>query len=63
MADFQLFKETIKADYKQIKNKVLLATDEFCEQKNYSAQERSEIYAELFSMELLERYHDWIANH
>ena len=59
MKDFQMFKESIKSDYKQIKNKVLLATDEFCERNNCTNQERSEIYAELFSMELLERYHDW----
>ena len=59
MKDFQMFKESIKSDYMQIKNKVELATDEFCERKDYSAQKRSEIYTELFSMELLERYHDW----
>lgn len=59
MKEFQLFKESIKSDYQQIKNKVMLATDEFCERKDYSTQKRSEVYAELFSMELLERYHDW----
>ena len=63
MSDFQMFKEYVRTDYKEIKNKVIQATDDFCDKHDYNAQQRSEIYAELFSMELLERYHNWLTNH
>lgn len=62
MKDFDDFKSIIKNEYKSIRDKVELKTDDFCENTNCDSIRRNEVYAELFSVEVLSLYHEWINN-
>ena len=62
MQDFDNFKESIIKDYSAIRNKVSLKADTFIEKHSETSLRRNEVYAELFAMELLEKYHEWRSN-
>ncbi len=62
MKDFHDFIASAKSDYGTIHDKVSRQTEQFIEQHDESPMRRNEVYAELFALELLERYHNWNSN-
>lgn len=60
MKNFEEFKTVIKNEYRKIHEKTQLKTEEFCDTHSCDNLRRNEVYAELFAVEVLGLYHEWL---
>lgn len=58
--DFEKFKELMSDDYSDFHKALTDKCDSFSNGKNFSDVQKSNIYAEICSLELLRRYHVWL---